>query len=152
ILNAVGSSPGNLAFFLDGARGAFLKRGHVLPLAPKHGAAMRALDQAMLVPVIEITANGGLGGVKRFCQFSQCDEATLVHKFQHFLSSFFHNHGTSCTFLGSFRQFMTEIDLFCADYANMSSHFLGKCSPNHSNCVKSNFATVSKRLYWPYLP
>ena len=53
---------------------------------------MGPLEDAVLVPEIQVAADGGLGRADGFGEVGQTDEAAMADEVEHALPSFFHKH------------------------------------------------------------
>ena len=95
VLNAGGGRAGDGALLVELAGRAFLQGRQRGGIADVHGPAVRAPQQSLLVPVIQIAAQRRFGNVDRSRQIGQRDEAALTDQIQHPLTAFLNQHDSS---------------------------------------------------------
>ena len=100
VANTGRGRPGDQALLGDLARGAVLQRGQHRAFTHKHGSAMDALDQSLVVPVIQVAPQSRFRDLHCFRQIRKGDESPLGDQIQHVSPAFLHKH----------RQYLRDID------------------------------------------
>ncbi len=71
-------------------------------IADVHGPAVRAPQQPLLVPIIQIAPQRRFGNVDRAREIGQRDEAALTDQVQHSLTAFLNQHDSALLELEKF--------------------------------------------------